>query len=160
MAIYKDFNIQPENSLVSSDVITNVKDIVSSGMWADGAGTLTSFFTSSTQSGSSADYYLDVYSADPQSDSTAKPQFSVAYGHFNGSGSLGAIGVDGNRASAAIYRQLTNTLLGPTEEKFTFAGTGANITPEYVYAISVAREFFREKMDPGNWELHISGSGS
>ena len=160
MAIYKDFNIQPENSLVSSDVVTNVKDTVSSGMWADGAGTITTFFTSSTQSGSSADYYLDVYSANPQSDSTAKAQFSVAYGHFNGSGSLGAVGVDGNRASAAIYRQLTNTLLGPTEEKFTFAGTGANITPEYVYAISVARQQLREKMDPGNWELHISGSGN
>ena len=66
MAIYKDFNIQPENSLVSSDVVTNVKDTVSSGMWANGAGTITTFFTSSTQSGSSADYYLDVYSANPQ----------------------------------------------------------------------------------------------
>ena len=160
MAIYKDFNIQPENSLVSSDVVTNVKDTVSSGMWANGAGTITTFFTSSTQSGSSADYYLDVYSANPQSDSTAKPQFSIAYGHFNGRGSLGAVGVDGNRASAAIYRQLTNTLLGPTEEKFTFAGSGTNITPEYVYAISVARQQLREKMDPGNWELHISGSGN
>ena len=160
MAIYKDFNIQPENSLVSSDVVTNVKDTVSSGMWADGASSITTFFTSSTQSGSSADYYLDVYSANPQSDSTAKPQFSVAYGHFNGSGSLGAVGVDGNRASAAIYRQLTNTLLGPTEEKFTFAGSGANITPDYVYAISIARQQLREKMDPGNWEIHISGSGN
>ena len=160
MAIYKDFNIQPENSLVSSDVVTNVKDTVSSGMWADGAGTITTFFTSSTQSGSSADYYLDVYSANPQSDSTAKPQFSVAYGNFRGSGSAGKLGVDGNRASAAIYRQLTNTLLGPTEEKFTFAGSGANITPEYVYAISVARQQLREKMDPGNWEIHISGSGN
>ena len=160
MAIYKDFNIQPENSLVSSDVVTKVKDTVSSGMWADGAGTITTFFTSSTQSGSSAAYYLDVYAANPQSDSTAKPQFSVAYGNFRGSGSAGKLGVDGNRASAAIYRQLTNTLLGPTEEKFTFAGSGANITPEYVYAISVARQQLREKMDPGNWEIHISGSGN
>jgi len=160
MAIYKDFNIQPENSLISSDVVTNVKDTVSSGMWAEGASSISTFFTSSTQSGSSADYYLDVYSADPQSDSTAKPQFSVAYGHFNGSGSLGAVGVDGGRASAAIYRQLTNTLLGPGEEKFTFAGTGANVTPDYVYAISIARQQLREKMDPGNWELHISGSGN
>ena len=157
--IFKDFIIRDETSLESSDIVTNVRDIVSSGMWADGASSITTFFTSSTQSGSSADYYLDVYSANPQSDSTAKPQFSVAYGHFNGSGSLGAVGVDGNRASAAVYRQLTNTLLGPNEEKFTFAGTGANIKPEYVYAISIARQQLREKMDPGNWELHISGSG-
>ena len=60
-------------------------------MWENGSGTLTSFFTSSTQSGSSGDYYLDVYGTNPQSDSTARPQFSVAYGHFNGSGSLGAL---------------------------------------------------------------------
>ena len=160
MAIYKDFNIQPENSLVSSDVVTNVKDTVSSGMWADGASSISAYFTSSTQSGSSGIYYLDVYSANPQSDSTARPQFSVAYGHFNGSGSAGTVGVDGNRASAAIYRQLTNTLLGPNEEKFTFAGSGTNITPNYVYAISIARQQLREKMDPGNWEIHISGSGN
>ena len=50
MAIYKDFNIQPENSLVSSDVVTNVKDTVSSGMWADGANSISAYFTSSTQS--------------------------------------------------------------------------------------------------------------
>ena len=160
MAIYKDLNIQEANSLISSDKITNVKDIVSSGMWENGSGTLTSFFTSSTQSGSSAEYYLDVYGTNPQSSGTAKPQFSVAYGNINGSGSLGALGVVGNRASATVYRQLTNTLLGPTEEKFTFAGSGGNIKPDYVYAISVAREFLREKMDPGNWELHISGSGN
>ena len=160
MAIYKTLNIEEENSLVSSDVVTNVKDVVSSGMWADGAGTLTSFFTSSTQSSSNHQYFLDVYAADPQSDSTAKPQFSVAYGHFNGSGSAGAIGVDGNRASAAIYRQLANTLLGPNEEKFSFAASdGAHTKPEFVYAISIARQQLREKMDPGNWELHLSGSG-
>ncbi len=159
MAIYKDFNIQPENSLISSDVVTNVKDTISSGMWADGAGTITAYYTSSTQSGSSGTYYLDVYSKNPQSDSTAKPQFSIAYGHFNGSGSAGTIGAVGNRASATIYRQVANTLLGPTEEQFTFAGSGTNIKPKYVYVISVARQQLREKMDPGNWELHLSASG-
>jgi len=164
MAIYKRFKIELENSIESSDVITNVKDIVSSGMWADGAGTITSFFTSSTQSSSNHQYFLDTYSDNPQTDSTAKPQFSLAYGHFNGSGSAGKKGVDGNRASAAIYRQLANTLLGPNESQFTFPGSlagagSAHIKPKYVYAISIARQQLREKMDPGNWELHLSGSG-
>ena len=141
MAIYKIFQTALENSLESSDIVTNVKDTVSSGMWADGAGTITAFYTSSTQSSSNHQYYLDVYSANPQSDSTAKPQFSVAYGHFNGSGSAGTMGVDGSRASAAIYRQLSQTLLGPNEDKFTFAGTGAHITPKFVYAIAISRAF-------------------
>ena len=158
--IYKEFNIQPPNSPESGDVITNVKDIVSSGMWADGAASITTFFTSSVQSGSNAAHYLDVFSANPQSDSSAKVQFSIAYGHFHGSGSVGGTGLAGNRASAGIYRQLSQTLLGPNEDKFTFAGTGAHIKPNYVYAISVARQQLREKMDPGNWELHISGSNN
>ena len=160
MAIYKDFNIQDPDSPISSDVVTNVKDTVSSGMWADGAGSLTSFFTSSTQETNSGTYYLDVYDKNPQSDSTGTVQFSVAYGHIHGSGSAGTKGVDGNRASATIYRQLSNTLLGPTEERFSFADSGGDhTTPHYVYAISIARAQLREKMDPGNWELHLSGSG-
>ena len=158
MSIYKDFNIEDAGSPLSSDIVTNVRDTVSSGMWENGSGTLTAFYTSSTQSGSSGGHYLDVYGTNPQSDSTAQAQFSVAYGDVHGSGSLGKKGVDGNRASAAIYRQLSNVLLGPTEEKFTFAGSGGNITPNFVYAISAARQQLREKMDPGNWELHISGS--
>ena len=160
MPIYKDFNVEDAASLESSDIVENIKDTVSSGMWENGSGTLTAFYTSSTQSSSNAAYYLDVYGTNPQSDSTAKPQFSVAYGHYNGSGSAGAVGVDGYRASATIYRQLVNTLLGPNEDQFVFANTGgANAgKPDYVYAISIARQQLREKMDPGNWELHLSGS--
>jgi hypothetical protein len=153
MAVYKLFD-------TNNDVISNIKDTVSSGMWENGGSTLTSFYTSSTQSGSSGTYYLDVYGTNPQSDSTAKAQFSLTYAHLNGSGSLGKIGVDGTRASAAIYRQLSQTLLGPNEDQFTFAGSGDHIKPKYIYAISVSRGQLREKMDPGNWELHLSASGT
>ena len=160
MSVYKDFNIQDPDSPLSSDIVTNVKDTVSSGMWADGAGTLTSFFTSSAAEVSYGTYYLDVWDKNPTSDTTATVQFSVAYGHIHGSGSTGALGVDGNRESATIYRQLANTLLGPTEDRFTFeASDGAHTTPSYIYAISIARQQLREKMDPGNWELHLT-SGS
>ena len=69
MATYKQFNILPAESPESSDVISNVKDVVSSGMFANGATSITNnFYTSSTQSGSTAAYYLDVYSANPQTD--------------------------------------------------------------------------------------------
>ena len=151
MAIYKLFNSD-------SDVISNVKDTVSSGMWENGSGTLTAFYTSSVQSGSSGEHYLDVFGS-PSTTTARKTQFSVAFGHFNGSGSLGAKGVDGNRASAVIYRRLSNTLLGPNENQFTFAGSGDHTTPKYVYALSVSREFLREKMDPGNWELRLGNAG-
>ena len=161
MSVYKDFNIQDPDSPLSSDIVTNVKDTVSSGMWADGAGSLTAFYTSSAAETSHGTYYLDVWDKNPTTDSTATTQFSVAYGHLHGSGSAGAQGVDGNRESATVYRQFSNTLLGPNETQFSFAdSSGDYTTPSYIYAISIARAQLREKMDPGNWELHLSGSGT
>ena len=154
MAIYQRFQTEAENP-ENPDVISGLRDVISSGMWSGGAGTLTTFFTSSTQSGSTGDYYLDVYKDDPDADSTAEVQFSIAYCHYNGSGSLGARGAAGKRASAALYGQFSNILLGPGEDKFTMA---SNHVLNHAYVISLQRARLREKMDPGNWELHLSGS--
>jgi len=156
MAIYQRFQTEAENP-ENPDVISGLRDVISSGMWSGGSGTLTTFFTSSTQSGSTGDYYLDVYKADPDADATAEIQFSIAYCHYHGSGSLGTKGATGKRASAALYGQFSNILLGPGEDKFTMA---SNHILEHAYVISLQRARIREKMDPGNWELHISGSGA
>lgn len=156
MAIYQRFQTEAENP-ENPDVISGLRDVISSGMWSSGTGTLTTFFTSSTQSGSTGDYYLDVYKSDPDADSTAEIQFSIAYAHYDGSGSLGTKGATGKRASAALYGQFSNILLGPGEDKFTMA---SNHVLEHAYVISLQRARIREKMDPGNWELHISGSGA
>ena len=154
MAIYSRFQTEAENP-DNPDVISGIRDVISSGMWSGGSGTLNTFFTSSTQSGSTGAYYLDVYKDDPDTDATAEVQFSVAYGNFDGSGSLGTRGATGNRASAAIYSQFSNILLGPGEDKFVVA---PNKTLKHAYFITLQRSRLREKMDPGNWELHISGS--
>ena len=69
------------------DKVTSQISIVSSGMWSGGVGTLTAFHTSSTQSGSTGQHYLDVYNGIVGTDATASVQFSVAYGHYAGSGS-------------------------------------------------------------------------
>ena len=47
MATYKQFNILPAESPESSDVISNVKDVVSSGMFANGATSITNKFYNS-----------------------------------------------------------------------------------------------------------------
>ena len=154
MAIYQRFQTEAENP-ENPDVISGLRDVISSGMWSGGTGTLTTFFTSSTQSGSTGDYYLDVYKADPDADSTAEIQFSVAYAHYNGSGSLGNRGAVGKRATAGLYGQFSNILLGPGEDKFTMA---SGKVLNHVYVIALQRARLREKMDPGNWELRISGS--
>ena len=154
MAIYERFKTEADDPQ-NPDVVAGIRDILSSGMWSGGSGTLNSFFTSSTQSGSTGQYYYDVYKTNPQTDSTAEVQFSVAYGHVEGSGSIGGKGVVGNRATAAIYSQFSNILLGPGEDKFKFGG---DVVPNDAYFITLQRARLREKMDPGNWELHLSGS--
>ena len=136
----------------ADDMVSNLRQTVSSGMWSGGVGTLTTMYTSSIQSSSNGQYYYDVYKTNPASDSEAEIQLSVAYGHVNGSGSLGQTG---NYPSKAIYRQYRNLLLTPGDSKFTFGGS---VDADDVYVISVARARLREKMDPGNWEIHISGS--
>jgi hypothetical protein len=136
----------------AQDIVSNLRQTVSSGMWSGGVGTLTTFFTSSTQSSSNGQYYYDMYKTDPASDSEAEIQFSVAYGDRNGSGSLGQTG---NYPSKAIYSQYRNLLLTPGDSKFTFGGS---VDGDRIYVLTTARARLREKMDPGNWELHLSGS--
>ncbi len=144
-SIYTVFD--PDN-----DILENMKAVVSSPLWSGNTGSLSTYFTSSTQSGSSGEYYYDVYAVDP-SDDTAQVQFGIAYGHYAGSGSK-ASGGD-NASSKAMYSQFRNILLTPNDSKFTMAGS---VDSDDVYIISANRARIREKVDPGNWELWLSGS--
>tara|TARA_Y100000592_G_scaffold49580_1_gene78500 strand:+ start:28 stop:1071 length:1044 start_codon:yes stop_codon:yes gene_type:complete len=141
-----------------SDVVKNIKATISSGIWSSGANTLTAgmFFTQSAQSSSTGNYFYDVYKTSPATDSEAEIQFSLAYGHLHGSGSKGTIGAaTGNRSSAAIHAQIVNLVLPPNTDRFTYANS---TTSKHFFVISLKRARMREKMDPGNWELHLSGS--
>ena len=139
-----------------NDVVSNIKATISSGIWSGGTGTLTTFFSQSAQSSSTGNYFFDVYKTSPATDSEAEVQFSLAYGHLHGSGSKGTVGAaTGNRASAAIHAQLVNLVLPPNTDRFTYAGSQ---TSKHFFVISLKRARMREKMDPGNWELHLSGS--
>ena len=114
------------------------------------------FLTQSAQCQSTGNYYFDVYKTSPATDSEAEVQFSLAYGHLHGSGSKGTVGAaTGNRASAAIHAQLVNLVLPPNTDRFTYANS---TTSKHFFVISLKRARMREKMDPGNWELHLSGS--
>ena len=88
--------------LQGTDKRTNIPSTISSPVWSGGAATLTAFYTGSTQSGSSGAWYYDVYDK-AGSDTTREVQFAVAYGHYDGSGSVSTS--DGNNPSTAIYRQ-------------------------------------------------------
>ena len=150
MAIYKKFD--PDN-----DIVINQAQQLTSGLWSSGTGTLTTFFTGSTQSGSSGAYYYDVYKTDPASDSAAEIQYGVTYGNYAGSGSILTHAGTDNGASKAMYSQFANLLLAPQVSRFTMKDT---TIVNSIYMISVNRARMREKLDPGNWELHLSGSGN
>ncbi len=142
----------------NNDVVENQKVKVSSGIFSGGAGSLTSFFTSSTQQATGS--FLHLYHQDPAtSPSTAEVQFDIGYGHFQGSGSAGNTTklAKGGRESAAMYRQFASVLLPPQTEKFSF--TGAPSSSDDIYFLSFNRSRMREKVDPGNWELCL-GSGA
>jgi len=141
-----------------NDVVKNIKSTISSGIWSGGSGTLSAFYSQSAQSSSNGAYYYDIYKTSPATDSEAEVQFSITYGHLEGSGSLGTVGAaTGNRATAAIHAQLVNLLLGPNVDRFTYAGDN---TSDHFYAISLKRARMREKVDPGNWELHLDSGNA
>jgi len=141
-----------------NDVVKNIKSTISSGIWSGGSGTLSAFYSQSAQSSSNGAYYYDIYKTSPATDSEAEIQFSITYGHVHGSGSLGTVGAaTGNRATAAIHAQLVNLLLGPNVDRFTYAG---DTTSDHFYAISLKRARMREKVDPGNWELHLDSGNA
>ena len=138
-----------------NDIVTEEEVKLTSGIWSEGAGTLTSFHTSSDQSSSNGQYFLQVYNK-VVSDSTSAPQFAILYGHKGGSGSLGKPGVVGRRETATVYGQMLNLTQPPETQEFTF-GQGTTNVNQHIYALSFDRARQREKVDPGNWELQLAG---
>ena len=153
--IYKKFG--------AIDKVTNKTEIVTSGIWSGDAGDLavSSTYTSSAQVAStSGKYYIDVYDDSP-SVYSAEVQFSVAYGDVNG---FGAPTLTQDASSTlptkATYNQFKNVLLDSSDASFSvYTGSlasGHNL--ENFYVINVNRARYKEKLDPGNIMINLSGS--
>jgi hypothetical protein len=149
MAFYKIFN--------PAEDVNEDNAIVTSGLFQDGASSITAFHTSSTQYTNTGDYSIDVYRYDPASNASASVQFGVAYGHKEGSGSLGTKGATGDRTTAAIFGQFNNLINPPETTAFKFQ---ANTTSKQIYAIVFNRARMREAIEPGGWELRLHAGGA
>jgi hypothetical protein len=139
-----------------NDIIENQRTTVTSGLWTGGSTTLTAFYTGSTTSS----YFVDVYNDNPVASASAEVQFALGYAHIDGSGSLGnqsSQTTSGDRQTAALYRQFRNVLLAPNTDKFKFTASPTASGEKDFYFISFQRARMREKVDPGNWELHLDG---
>ena len=138
------------------DVIRNNVETVTRGLFSGNDGTLvgaSEMFTGSL-SAAQQTYFYDVFHKDP-SDSTSEEQFSVAYGHFGGSGSVDTTGnLNNDTPSRAIYKQYAQLLLPPNDKKFTFDGTDS----DHIYVFNFNRSRIREKIDPGNIEFSFKAS--
>jgi hypothetical protein len=137
------------------DIVRANPTEVTFGIWTGDTGSLSQFFVG-TQTGSlSGQYYWDVYNINPSS-SDAEKQFAVAYGHRTGGGNVTLTLDDAATLSTqATYLQYRNLLLEPEDTQFTFDGS---YNSDHIYVINIARARLKEKLDPGNWLLTLSGS--
>ena len=153
--IYKKFG--------AIDKVTNRTEIVTSGIWSGDTGSLdvNATYTSSIQVAStSGKYYLDVYNASTASDA-AEVQFSIAYGDVNGYGAPTLTQDDSSTMSTkAVYNQFRNVLLDSADPYFSvYSGStaGGNDMTSF-YAININRARYKERLDPGNISINLSGS--
>jgi hypothetical protein len=134
-----------------NDIIANQTEIVTGGLWSDNLASLSTYYTSSTQTTSQRKYYVDVYQADPSADGSAV-QYALAFGHALGSGS-DSQGQLNDSPSKAIYSQYKQLLLAANDTRFTTAGSGST---DYVYIVNFKRTRLKERLDPGNWEIPLA----
>jgi hypothetical protein len=131
-------------------------DSIVSTLWSNGQTNLTIYYTSSTPITNNA--YLPVYNQDPGIYSSALPQFSIAYGQVDGSGSAplnpSIVGKSPTRITYGQFRTLVN---GDENTNISF-GTGNTNSPDF-YVINVNRANYKEKLFVGTFELTLSGSG-
>jgi hypothetical protein len=138
----------PEDFLVSADA-------VSSTVWSGNSPELTEYYYSTAQFQTAGDYYLSIYQTSSTNPS-AEVQFDIAFGDFNGSGSLWYnTNVSGSSPSKTIYGQYRSLVLEDENSKFKFG----EVEQDYFYAINVSRARYKEKLLPGSLNLILT-SGS
>jgi hypothetical protein len=141
--------LDPTDFVVSSDSVV-------APAWSNNVTNLTQFYTADpTTTGS---YYIDIYDGNTSSPS-ASIQFSVAYGHYAGSGSapLNPI-VPGKSPSRITFGQYRNLIYGDAESAVNF-GSGNTSSIDLV-AIQVDRNKYKESLFPGTFNLILSSSAA
>jgi len=131
-------------------------DSVTAPAWSNNITTLTAFYTAAASTTGS--YYVDVYDGNTSSPS-ASVQFSVAYGHYAGSGSLPLNSlVPGKSPTRITFGQFRNLIYGDAESPLNF-GIGNTNSPDLI-AIQVDRNRYKESLFPGTFNLTLTNGGS
>ena len=141
--------LDPEDFVVSSDSITGP-------VWSTGYYTLYPFYTGSANTPAPNPYYMTAYH-DPNV--IEEPQFSIAYGDANGSGSLLYNNiVSHNSPTSTIYGQYRSMILEDENSSFIFGSGNNSVTSSNFWAISVDRARYKEAFFPGSLQINLTGS--
>ena len=154
-----------EDNLLASDIFTS---LYTRGLWATGVGTLKTVHTSSAQTENSKRYYTAVWMS-ASKDTPDNEMFSIAYGNTFGRGTnflddaTEIYGQSHDTPSRAIYSQyaLSCLDLAANENPGFYHKTGNYNTNKgdfivHFYAISLNRNKFGDKLDPGNFEINLA----
>lgn len=157
-----------------TDIVAGRSQPVTTGIWSDGETAWSQFYTSSAQTVQSSSqfeplnglYYTNVYDY-PIASASSDIYFSLTYGHYAGSGSS-TFDTNASQGSLiyptkAIYNQYRNLLLAPGDSKFSFIqsdglGNQTSVDSDAIYAISFRATKFKDRLDPGQLEMTLSGS--
>jgi len=137
----------------SADTTKVLSEDITAGMWSpNDTGSLFAVYTGSSQVGVSGVYFYDLLHLPEAND--GEVQFSVAYGHLHGSGSpqLDQLATS-VLPTKVIYSQYRNMLLS-SGSKFKFG----EVESDDIYVINFSRARMKQSIDPGNWQLGLSGS--
>lgn len=138
---------QTEDQVLSSDTIV-------APMWSGDLTSLITFFSSSGQeSEKSGNFFLNVYKDNILTTANAESQFSIAYGHVNGSGSayFNSL-VPDKTPTRDIYGQFRSLIYGDEATQFQF---GTNYTSKDIIVLSVNRARFKESFNPGSFFIKL-----
>jgi hypothetical protein len=134
----------------TGDIVPNQQEVITRALWSGNVGNLLTFYTSSGQNATQQRYYYEIYNSG-SGECGSEPQFSVAWGHKQGSGSADEGGQINDTPSRAIYGQYKQLCLEPDEQRFTIGGTAT----DSIYVINVNRARMREFIDEGNLEINL-----
>jgi hypothetical protein len=138
------------SKFATEDIIKQQNEKVTAGVWSNGLANLDTHFSSSYQTSTQKQYYVDVYNALPSA-TDSLVQYSIAYGHRLGSGS-DSQGELNDSPSRAIYSQFKQILLDQSADSFVTVGSGST---DSIYVITFKRNRIKERLGVGTIEIPI-----
>jgi hypothetical protein len=154
-----DTPIRVYHPLIKGKDIMPAKDILITKGLFNYTQSLLSYSTSSIQPLSSKKYYYDVVDETRIVNGNPVSYFSVAYGNKYGLGSLYEGYELNDSPSRAIYGQYRLLALESPENEFKFYNTASYSSGRKdIYVISFNRDSLTDRIDPGNFEISLSGS--